>query len=146
VATYEDRAKLLWSLSGSGLGTTITGAGNSGGFTDVPPAPFPSSPIGLGPASDFQLMVYVTGKTSTPTFAVQLAYYDSLGNLFTPASLLLPIPVTAVPGTPAQVTLNTGVRAGGGTSVYFVFPQYGQISWTCTAGTVSGVEIELWGR
>lgn len=144
MATYEDRAKLIWSLSPSGTPATISAAGNSGTWGDSPTASYPSSPVGMSPASDFQLMVYVTGKTSTPTFAVQLGYYDSLGNLFTPTALLLAVAVTTVP---AQAELNAGARAGsGGSSVYFAFPAYGQVSWTCTGGTVTGVNIDLWGR
>lgn len=146
MGTYEDRAKLIWSLAGSnnGQATTISGAGNSGGWGDTATAPFPSSAISLSPATDFQLMVYVTNKTSSPTFAVQLGYYDDLGNLFTPSSLLLAVSVTTVP---AQAQLNAGARAGsGGSSVYFAFPAFGQVSWTCTGGTVTGVNISLWGR
>lgn len=144
MGAYNDRAICLWSLSGSGLGSTISGAGNSGGDVDTAPADFMSSAVSLDPCSDFQLMVYVTGKTLTPTFAVQLGYFDNLGHLFTPSSLNLPVTVTSVPAT---AFLNAGVRAGsGGSSVYFAFPNWGQVSWTCTGGTVTGVELELWGK
>ncbi len=144
MGAYNDRAVLLWSLSGSGLGSTISAAGNSGAWGDNAPATYPSSAISLDPCSDFQLMVYVNGKTSTPTFAVQLSYFDSQGHLFSPTSLNLPVTVTTVPAT---AYLNAGVRAGsGGSSVYFAFPNFGQVSWTCTGGTVTGTEIELWGK
>lgn len=144
MATYEDRAKLLWSLSGAGISSTISAAGNSGGWGDTATAPYPSSAIAMAPASDFQLMVYVAGKTSNPTFAVQLGYYDGQGNLFAPTSLNLAVTVTSTPTTAA---LNAGVRAGsGGSNSYFVFPAWGQVSWTCTGGTVTGTEIQLWGR
>ena len=144
MGTYEDRAKLIWSLSSVGKSSTISAAGNSGGWADNPTDPFPSSAISLSPATDFQLMVYVTNKTSSPTFAVQLAYFDDLGNLFAPSALNLAVAVTSVPAT---AVLNTGARAGsGGSSVYFVFPAYGQVSWTCSGGSVTGVEISLWGR
>lgn len=144
MGTYEDRAKLIWTLSPGGTPATISGAGNSGTWGDTATATYPSSPVGLSPASDFQLMVYVTGKTSSPAFAVQLGYYDDLGNLFTPSSLLLSVSVTSVP---AQAQLNAGARAGsGGSGVYFAFPAWGQVSWTCTGGSVTGVGISLWGR
>lgn len=140
---YEDRAKLLWSLGG-GEATTISANGNSGTWGDVAPASFPSSAIPMGSASDFQLMVYVNGKTLTPTFTVSLGYYDSKGNLFTSSALSLPVTVTTVPATAA---LNAGVRAGsGGSSTYFAFPEFGQVAWTISGGTVTGVNIELWGK
>jgi hypothetical protein len=144
MGVYEDRAKLLWSLNGSGLGTTISAAGNSGTWGDISPAAFPSSAISLSPASDFQLMVYVTNKTSTPTFAVQLGYYDALGHLFAPTALNLAVTVSG--SAPYTAVLNAGVRAGSGGTTYFAFPDWANISWTCTGGTVTGVEIELWGR
>ena len=143
MATYEDRAKLLWSLSGAGISSTISAAGNSGGYGDTATAPYSSSAVVLSPASDVQLTVYVAGKTSNPTFAVQLGYYDNQGNLFAPTSLNLSVSVSSVPAT---AVLNAGVRAGSGGTSYFVFPAYGQVSWTCTGGSVTGVEIELWGR
>ena len=147
MGVYEDRAKLLWSLSGStggGTGTTISANGNSGGFGDTSPAPFPSSAIGLELASDLQLMVYINGKTLTPSFTVGLGYYDSLGHLFAPTTLQLPnITVTTVPTTAA---LNAGVRAGSSGTTYFAFPQWGQVYWTISGGTVTGVEIQLWGK
>lgn len=144
MGAYEDRPKLLWSLTGSGLSTTISGAGNSGNWA-VPAAPGDAyTPVTFDPASDFQLMVYVNGKTLTPTFSVGLGYYDDQGHLFAPTSLLLSVPVTSVPTTAA---LNAGVRAGSGGSTYFAFPRWGQVYWTLTGGgTVTGVEINLWGK
>jgi hypothetical protein len=88
-------------------------------------------------------MVSVTGRDQHAHVRRATGLPRQPGNLFAPASLNLPVAVTTVPTTAA---LNTGVRAGGGSTIYFVFPQYGQISWTCTGGTVTGVEIQLWGR
>jgi hypothetical protein len=147
VGTYEDRAKLIWSLAGSGngQGTTISAAGNSGTWGDTPTASYPSSPVSLSPATDFQLMVYAVNKTSSPTFTVQLGYYDDLGNLFTPAALLLTVTLSG--SAPYQAQLNAGARAGsGGSSVYFAFPAWGQVSWSISGGTVTGANISLWGR
>jgi hypothetical protein len=144
VGTYEDRSKLIWSSHNAGISSTISAAGNSGGWADNPTDSFPSSPISLSPASDFQLMVYVANKTSSPAFAVQLGYFDDMGNLFTPTPLLLSVVVTTVPAT---AFLNAGARAGsGGSNVYFCFPAWGQVSWTCTGGTVTGAAISLWGK
>jgi hypothetical protein len=146
VGTYEDRAKLLWSSSAAGISSTISAAGNSGNWSDVSPATFPSSAISLSPASDFQLMVWIAGKTSSPTFGVQLGYYDDQGNLYAPASLALS-PIVLTGSAPYTAVLNAGARAGsGGSSVYFAFPAWGQISWTCLGGTVTGVNINLWGK
>lgn len=146
MGAYEDRAKLIWSSSQAGISGTISGAGNSGVWADAPTSPSPGSAISLSPASDFQLMVYVAGKTSNPTFAVQLGYYDDQGNLFTPSSLLLAVAVTG--SAPYTAVLNAGARAGsGGSSVYFAFPDWAQISWTLTGGgSVTGVNVNLWGK
>jgi hypothetical protein len=144
VGTYDDRSKLIWSSHNAGISATISAAGNSGTWGDTPTDSAPSSPISLSPASDFQLMVYVAGKTSSPAFAVQLGYFDDQGNLFAPTPLLLSVVVTTVPAT---AFLNAGARAGsGGSNVYFCFPAWGQVSWTCTGGSVTGVNINLWGK
>lgn len=142
MSAQNDRAILLWTLSGAGLGSTISGNGNSGGWGDTPPADFPSTAISIDPATDLQLMVYVNAKTSTPTFAVQLGYYDQQGHLFQPSALLLSVSVTSVPAT---ATLNAGSRAGAA-GTYVNFPSWAEILWTCSGGSVTGVEIELWGR
>ena len=147
MGVYEDRAKLLWSLAGSGLGTTISANGNSGTWGDVAPASFPSTAVQLGLASDFQLTVWLTGKTGTPVLTVQLGYYDSQGHLFAPSALQIPNTTFTGITLPGGTALNAGVRAGsGGSATYFAFPDWGQISWTCSGGTYTGVEIELWGK
>lgn len=140
MAVYEDRAKLLWSLAGSGLGTAISAAGNSGGYGDTPPAPFPSSAISCGMCADIQLLINVGGVTSTPTFKVQVGYYDSQGHLFQPTGL-----ATANITAAGQTILNAGSR-GGAAGTYFIFTEFMQVSWTCSGGSVTGVQIELWGR
>ena len=140
MAVYEDRAKLLWSLAGSVTGVTISGPGNSGAFGDIPPAPFPSSAISCGMVADVQLLITVGGITSTPTFKVQIGYFDSKGNLFQPTGLL-----TAAITAAGQTVLNAGSR-GGAAGTYFIFPEFMQVSWTCSGGSVTGTEIQLWGR
>lgn len=148
MGAYEDRAKLIWSLASAvpPQSTTISGAGNSGTWGDSPTEDYASSPVRLAPATDFQLMVWLGGKTGTPVLTVQLGYYDNLGNLFTPSALLIPNTSFTAITPPGGVVLNAGVRAGSGGTTYFVFPAYGQISWTCSGGSYTGVEMELWGR
>lgn len=141
---YEDRAKLLWCLTNQAGGTTVSASGNSGTWGDSPPATFPSSPVDLGPASDFQLMVYAANKTSNPTLTVGLGYYDNLGNLFAPTTLQVAVTLTG--SAPYSAVLNAGVRAGSGGSTYFAFPEFGQIYWTISGGTVTGANICLWGK
>lgn len=144
MGTYEDRAKLIWSLSGSGAGTTISAAGNSGTWGDTPTAPYPSSLIALSPASDVALFVYVAGTPTgtTPSLTVQLDVFDGAGNLFPQV-----LKTAAVTATGAAAPVYAGVRGGAATS-YAVFPAYGRISWTVSGTTpvFPLVEIQLWGR
>jgi len=143
VATYEDRAKLLWCLSGSGLGTTISAAGNSGNWGDTPTDPFPSSKISLSPASDVGLFVFIGAAPTgtTPSLIVQLDLFDNAGNLFPQA--LKTAAITAAGAT----AVYAGVR-GGSSANYVVFPAYGRVSWTLTGTTpvFPQAEISLWGR
>lgn len=145
MGVYEDRAKLLWSLGGGEL-VTISANGNSGTWGDTAPASFPSSAINLGPASDFQLMIWLGGKTGTPVLTVQLGYYDSKGNLFAPSALQIPNTTFSAITPPGGAVLNAGVRAGSGGTTYFAFPEFGQVSWTISGGTYTGVNVELWGK
>lgn len=145
MGAYNDRAILLWSLSGAGLGGTISAAGNSGGWGDTPPASFPSSAISLDPVTDIQLMVWLTGKSGTPVLTVQLGYYDSQGHLFAPSSLLIPNTTFSSLTLPGGATLNAGSRAGAA-GTYVNFSQWANIAWTCSGGSYTGAEIELWGR
>lgn len=139
MSDVDDRAKLLWRLSGSGLGTTLTASGNSGGFT---PGVNVASAIDLRRVTDLALMVYCAGSVAgtTPALVASLGIYDAAGNLF--PSVLSTASLSATGGKAAYGGLFTG-----GTS-QIVFPEWGQIAWAITGTTPSfvGVEISLYGR
>jgi len=145
VSNYTPCAKLLWSLAASGLGTTISGSGNSGGWQGngpgdiLPQADFESA-VKLRDVLDVGLYVSVGAVTGSPAFQVQLDVFDSLGNLY--AQLIKTASLSAA-GSAAPVF---GGLHGAGASAYLVLPEWGRLSWTCTGGTVTGTEIELWGR
>jgi hypothetical protein len=137
---FDDSVRLIWSLSNSGKGTTISGAGNSGAWSDTGLTPNALTPVDLRRVDDLALYVYVTSVGSTPTFKVQLDGYDDLGNLF-PA-----LAATAnITGTGAAAPVYAG-RHGGASGSFVVLPEWGRVSWTCTGGSVAGVEIALWAR
>jgi hypothetical protein len=132
--------RLIWSLSSSGLGTTISGAGSSGSYTAAGNI---KSAVDLRYVDDLELLVTVTSKTATPTFAVQFGFFDDQGNLYAPSNLNLPVTLTS---TPATALLAAG-RHAGQANTYYTFPEWGQIAWTLTGGgSVNGVEITLYGR
>jgi hypothetical protein len=144
VSNYDPGAKLLWSLTASGL-TTISGSGNSGGWEGggagdiLPQADFESA-VKLRDVLDVGLYVSVGAVTSSPAFQVQLDLFDSLGNLY--AQVLKTASLSA-PGSAAPVFAGLhGPTAG----TYLILPEWGRVSWTCTGGTVTGTEIELYGR
>jgi hypothetical protein len=145
VSNYTPCAKLLWSLAASGTGTTISGSGNSGGWEGngpgdiLPQADFEGS-IRLRDVLDVGLYVSVGAVTGSPAFQVQLDVFDSLGNLY--AQLIKTASLSAA-GSAAPVF---GGLHGAGASAYLVLPEWGRLSWTCTGGSVTGTEIELWGR
>lgn len=139
-------SKILWSLAASGLGTTISGAGNSGNWpagngpgNDFPQADF-ETPVDLRDIQDVALFVNVGGITSAPAFLVQLDLYDDAGNLYLQ---VLKTASLAAAGSAAPV--YAGLH-GGAASSYLVLPGWGRVSWTCTGGTVTGTSILLYGR
>ena len=138
--TERDPAKLIWSLSGSGTGTTISGSGNSGGWSNTGITPNQLSGLDLRFADDLALYVYAGGVTGSPSFKVSIDGYDDLGNLF-PALAA----TASITGTGAAAPVYIG-RHGGGSGSYVVLPQWGRVSWTCTGGSVTGAEIALWAR
>jgi hypothetical protein len=138
--TERDPAKLIWSLANAGPATTLSGPGNSGGWSNAGITPNQLSNLDLRFVDDLALYVYVAGVTSSPTFKVQVNGYDDTGNLF-PA-----LGATAnITGTGAAAPVYIG-RHGGAAGSYVVLPMWGQVAWTCTGGSVTGVEIALWGR
>ena len=132
------RSRVLWSLAPSGLGTTISGAGNSGGWQgdtpgdDVPQVDFETA-VDLRDIQDVALLVTVGGITSAPAFQVQLDVLDDAGNLY--AQVLKTASLSA-PGSAAPV--YAGLH-GGAASSYLVLPSWARVSWTCAGGTVTGV-------
>lgn len=136
-------SKILWSLAGSGLGTTIAGAGNSGSWAGLGAGdilPPPETAVDLRDIQDVALLVNVGAITSSPAFLVQLDLYDDAGDLY--LQVLKTASLTAA-GSAAPVY---GGLHGGAASSYLVLPRWGRVSWTCTGGTVTGTSITLYGR
>jgi hypothetical protein len=139
------RSRILWSLAASGIGTTISGSGNSGGWEGagpgdiLPQADFETA-VDLRDIQDVALLVNVGGITSSPAFQVQLDVYDDAGNVYLQ---LIKTASLAAAGSAAPVY---GGLHGGAASSYLVLPSWGRVSWTCTGGTVTGTSILLYGR
>jgi hypothetical protein len=139
------RARILWSLAGSGLGTTISGSGNSGGWGGngpgdiLPEADFESA-VDLRDIEDVALFVHVGGVTSSPAFLVQLDVFDDDGNLY-----LQVMKTASLSAAGSAVPVYAGLH-GGTASSYLLPPSWGRVSWTCTGGTVTGTAITLYGR
>lgn len=143
MGAYQDRANLIWSLSGSGLGTTINAAGNSGNWAIPGPNADYFTPVPLGAFTDLGLFVHCGTPTgTTPSLTVQLDLYDDAGNLF--PQVMKTAGITAA-GSAAPVF--TGLR-GGAAGLYVVMTNWGRVSWTLTGTTpvFPGVEIQLFGR
>jgi hypothetical protein len=146
VSNLYPRSRLLWSLAASGLGTTISAAGNSGGWAGLgagailPQADF-ETPVDLRDIQDVALLVSVGGITGTPAFTVTLNVFDDLGNAYT--TLLTSGSIAAAGQHAAYAGLH-----GGAASSYLVLPQWGQVAWTQTgaSASVTGTEIALYGR
>jgi hypothetical protein len=142
--SYDDSVMLLWSLASAGLptGTTLSAAGNSGGYNGL--TPNSASAIDLRHSDDYWLSaVAVTGGTN---LKVQLNLYDDQGNLFQFISGTTPLLGITVSSAPGQAIAFAGRHGGGSTgSNYLVPAAWGQIAWTVT-GTMTGVGIALYGR
>jgi hypothetical protein len=145
VSNYDPGAKLLWSLVASGIGTTISGSGNSGGWQGpgagdiLPQADFESA-VRLRDVLDVGLYVNVGGTTGSPAFQVQLDLFDAQGNLY-----LQVLKTASLSASGAAAPVFAGLH-GPTAGTYLLLPEWGRISWTCTGGTVTGTEIELYGR
>lgn len=137
---FDESARLIWSLANSGLGDAISAGGNSGTYTAT--AQNARTPVDLRRADDLELMVYVTGKTSTPSLMVGIGIYDDQGNLYQPAAFQLTPTLTSVP---VGSLLAIG-RHAGAAGTYVALPDWGQVYWTCSGGTVTGVEIAVYVR
>jgi hypothetical protein len=128
----------IWSLASSGLGTTISGNGNSGAFSAANPSQ--ESAIDFRWTDDLALFVFVTSITSTPTLKVQVDAFDDQGNLF--PNLAATANIVAA-GAAAPVYIG---RHGGAAGNFVVLPGWGRVSWTCSGGSCVGTEISLWAR
>jgi hypothetical protein len=142
-----DRGTLIWSLAGSGLGTTLTATGNSGAWSAAVDYAY-RSPVDLRWVDDLTMTAYVAGAVTgtTPSLTVQLGFFDNSGNLYQPTTLKM----TAITATSTALTgqfLAIG-RHAGSAGTYIAFPEWGQVAWTITGTTpaFNGVEIELWAR
>jgi hypothetical protein len=138
-------AKLLWSLTGTKAGTTLSAAGNSGnwagnGAGSLYPQVTDETPVDLRDATDVVLMVTVGGVTGTPAFVVSLDVFDDLGNSF---NAVLSTASLAAAGS----KMIAGGLHGGSASTYLVLPRWGRVSWSgLTSASVTGTEIALYGR
>jgi hypothetical protein len=135
--SYDDSARLIWSLTSNLPATSITTSGNSGAYTATPLPGVPRTAVDLRRVDDLWLSVNAAAGSGT-TATVQLDGYDSQGNLF---AQLLKVTLASSPG---QAVAYAG-RHGSGAATFLVLPEYGRISWTLT-GTMTGVEIALYGR
>lgn len=141
---YDDSVKLIWSLNASGLGTTLTGNGNSGAWSSANPNRM--TPIDLRRVDDLTITAYVAGAVTgtTPSLTIQFGFFDDQGNLFQPTAFKLTAITAASSATTAQF-LAIG-RHAGSAGTYIALPEWGQIAWTLTGTTPSfgGVEIALY--
>lgn len=135
---YDDSVRVIWSLAASGLGTTISGAGNSGAWS--PSNPNAETLIDFRWTDDLALLVSVTSVTSAPTLKVSVDAYDDQGNLF--PGIAATANITGA-GSASPVYIG---RHGGATGLFVVLPSWGRVSWTCTGGSAVGTEISLWAR
>jgi hypothetical protein len=144
-ARYGPSARLIWSLTNSGLGTAIAGSGNSGGWAGAGPgnglpAQDAETPIDLRDVNDLALMVAVAAIVSAPSMKVGLDLYDDLGNLFPNV-----LQTAAITGAGNVVPILAGGAHGGSTG-YLILPSWGRVNWTMSGGSMTGVEISLWAR
>jgi|SRR5580704_7301789 hypothetical protein len=142
-----DRAALIWSLAGSGLGTTISANGNSGAYAANTDYAY-RTPVDLRWTDDLTITAYVAGAVTgtTPSLTVQLGFYDDQGNLFQPSTLKLTAITAQSNATTAQF-LAVG-RHAGSAGTYIALPEWGQIAWTVTGTTpvFNQVEIAVYAR
>lgn len=133
--------RVVWSLASSGLGTTLTAAGNSGGWANIPNV---ESAVDLRYVDDVAVTAAVTGTVTgtTPALNVQLDLFDAIGNLILQVGKL----TSALTATAQSSMFSVGKHAGTG---QVVLSSWGRISWTVTgtaSPTFGGVEISVFGR
>ena len=143
-------AKLIWSLSNSGLGTTLIASGNSGAWQSpgAPPwTPNALSAIDMRYVEDIWLTVATTtiGGTGSPSLTLAFNVFDDKGHLFTAYTFTGATQIITGSVVTAQVSLG---KHGSAANAYLVFPEWAQISWaiTGTLPTFTGTEISVYGR
>jgi hypothetical protein len=143
--SYDDSVMLLWSLTDQGLstGTTISATGNSGGYNAL--TPNACSAVDLRHADDYWLSVIAAAGVGT-NLKVQLNLFDAQGNLFQYITGTTPLLGVTVASAPGQAIAFAGRHGGGGSGNYIVPSSWGQIAWTIATGSMTGVEINLYGR
>jgi hypothetical protein len=144
----DEPVRLIWSLTASGLGTTLSTAGNSGTWANPGPPPWTPNaltPVDLRWVDDLWLSVSAAGGAGT-SLKAQLNLYDDQGNLFQFITGTTPLlGTTAITSAPGSAIAFGGRHGGGGSGNYFVPSSWGQVAWA-TTGTFTGVEIALYGR
>jgi hypothetical protein len=143
---YGPPSRRIWTLRGGSQGrpgsTAIAASGDSGSW---PAQPWTDptqanhvTPVDLRDANDVALMVSIGAIVSTPSLVVMLDLYDDQGNLY--GAQLTTGAITA-----AGQKIVAGGAHGQGAN-YLVLPDWGRVSWTCSGGSVTGVQIGLWTR
>lgn len=141
---YGPSSRHIWTLAGSGLGTVIAGTGNSGNWQPPAAPPWTASqetPVDLRDVNDIALMVSIAAIVSTPTLTVNLDLYDDQGNLY-----LAAVSTGAITPSGATTKMVSAGAHGASAGTFVIFPDWGRMSWTCTGGSVTGVQIGLWAR
>lgn len=134
-------AFLIWSLQASGLGTTISGAGNSGTYSTANPNA--RTLVDTRWADDMWLSVNAAGGGGT-NLKAQVNWYDDQGNLFQFSTGTTPLFGVTVASAPGNAIAFAG-RHGGASGNFLVASEWAQVAWTIT-GSMTGVEIALYGR
>jgi hypothetical protein len=139
----NETAYLIWSLTASGLGTSLTTSGNSGSYSAANPNA--RTAVDVRWADDLWLSVIAAGGSGT-NLKVQVNFYDDLGNLFQAITGTTPLLGVTVASAPGSAIAFAGRHGGGGSGQNYIVPsEWAQVAWTLT-GTMTGVEIALYGR
>lgn len=119
---YNPVPRTLWDLASSGLGTTISGNGNSG-----------TTLIDLLDVTDVWLSLFVAGTPTgtTPTLAAQLDVQDPDGNWFTAVAKTSTVNAQ---GGSASAFAGLHMPNVSTSSAAWPLPRYCRIAWT-TGGT-----------
>lgn len=138
---YAPSSRVLWSLTASGLGTTLGAAGNSNPNGWNATNANARSTLDLRDVTDVWVSAYAAGAVTggAPSLVVNLDVYDDAGNLFAAVQS-----TTAITGTTSGQAASVGLHTGGAKAM--VLPSWGRVSWTVGTGSFAGVEIAVFGR